>query len=151
MDLEQVFLIVLGVWLLGLTIVITWLFWHLKGLIKESGGKTLVKTLKDVFQKEKKNEAGISSIKKEIGKIRKDDLVHLQKVGLVRFNPFNETGGDHSFSIALLDGEDTGFVLTGLHTRERTRIYVKEIKKSKSKYELSKEELKAINKAKYGF
>ena len=150
MDLEQVFLIVLGVWLLGLTIVITWLFWHLKGLIKESGGKTLVKTLKDVFQKEKKNEAGISSIKKEIGKIRKDDLVHLQKVGLVRFNPFNETGGDHSFSIALLDGEDTGFVLTGLHTRERTRIYVKEIKKSKSKYELSKEELKAINKAKKG-
>ena len=150
MDLEQIFLIVLGAWLFGLTIVIAWLFWHLKGLIKESGGKTLVKTLKDVFQKEKKNEVEIGGIKKEIGKIKKDDLVHLQKVGLVRFNPFNETGGDHSFSIALLDGKNTGFVLTGLHTRERTRIYIKGIEKSESKYELSKEELKAINKAKKG-
>lgn len=150
MDLEQVLLIVLGAWLLGLTAVIGWLFWHLKSLIKESGGKTLIKTLKNVFQKEKKNESGISEIKKEIEKIRKDDLVHLQKVGLVRFNPFNETGGDHSFSIALLDGKNTGFVLTGLHTRERTRIYIKGIEKLKSKYELSKEELKAIDKAKKG-
>jgi len=150
MNLEQVFLIVLGAWLFGLTTVIAWLFWHLKGLIKESGGKTLVKTLKNVFQREKKNETEISDIKKEIGKIRKDDLAHLQKVGLIRFNPFNETGGDHSFSIALLNGKNTGFVLTGLHTRERTRIYIKRIEKSKSKYELSKEELKAIDKAKKG-
>lgn len=73
--------------------------------------------------------------------------MNVQKIGLVRFNPFNETGGDHSFSLALLDGNGNGFVMTGLHTRERTRLYIKPIRNLKSEYELSQEEQKAIKEA----
>jgi len=74
-------------------------------------------------------------------------LAHFQKLGLIRFNPFNETGGNNSFSLVLLDGKNNGWVMTGLHTRERTRLYVKPIKNLKSEYELSDEEKKALEKA----
>jgi hypothetical protein len=68
-------------------------------------------------------------------------------VGLIRFNPFNEIGGDHSFSLAILDGGDNGIIITGLHTRDRTRIYAKQVNKGKSDLELSTEEQKALLKA----
>jgi len=55
--------------------------------------------------------------------------------------------GDHSFSLALLDGKDTGVVITGLHTRERTRVYMKAIKAGKGEHELSEDEKKALAKA----
>ncbi len=63
---------------------------------------------------------------------------------MTKFNPFNESGGDHSFSLALLDGEKNGIIITSLHTRERTRMYVKEIFGGKSKSELSSEELESL-------
>jgi hypothetical protein len=63
---------------------------------------------------------------------------------MIRFNPFSELGGDHSFCLALLDDRDTGVVLTGLHTRERTRFYMKDITNGKSSLELSNEEKKAL-------
>lgn len=69
----------------------------------------------------------------------------LQKVGFVRFNPFEETGGAQSFSIALLDKENDGFVLTSLHSRGGTRTYAKLIERGKSKFKLSKEEENALN------
>jgi hypothetical protein len=69
------------------------------------------------------------------------------KIGFVRFNPFNETGGDNSFTICLLNGRLNGIVLTGLHTREKTRMYAKKIEGGKSVHELSAEERKAISEA----
>ena len=68
----------------------------------------------------------------------------IQKVGVVRFNPFKETGGNQSFSIALLDSKDNGLVISSLFTRQGTRIYAKPVKNGKSTYQLSKEELEAI-------
>jgi hypothetical protein len=56
-------------------------------------------------------------------------------------------GGDHSFSLALLDAHLTGFIITGLHTRERTRVYIKKIEEGKCKQDLSKEEREALKKA----
>ncbi|MBP9687030.1 DUF4446 family protein [Candidatus Woesebacteria bacterium] len=67
-----------------------------------------------------------------------------QRMGFVRFNPFAETGGDQSFSVSLLDAKGTGIVFTGLHTREKTRVYAKPIVNGVSKSTLSKEEQKAI-------
>ena len=71
----------------------------------------------------------------------------LQKVSVVRFNPFSDTGGDQSFSIACLDAQDNGFTLTSLFTREGTRIYTKPIVNSESKYPLTEEEKRAIGEA----
>lgn len=78
-----------------------------------------------------------------------DSQYHLQKVGLVRFNPFAETGGDQSFCLALLDGEDSGLVISSLHSRETTRIYAKPVRKGKPVgYDFSAEEKQAVLKAK---
>ncbi len=89
---------------------------------------------------------------KEIEKIKKTLSYHssittksIQKVGLVRFNPFKDTGGDLSFAIALLDLKNDGLVISSLHGREGTRIYSKPVRGGQSQYNLSAEEKQAIN------
>lgn len=71
----------------------------------------------------------------------------IQKVGVVRFNPFADTGGDQSFAIALLDANGNGLVLSSLHGRADTRIFAKQVQAGRSKHALSDEEQDAIRKA----
>jgi hypothetical protein len=72
----------------------------------------------------------------------------VHKVGIIRFNPFKDIGRDQSFALALLDGKDSGLVISSLHTREGTRIYSKPIIKGESeKYTLTEEEKQAIKTA----
>lgn len=69
----------------------------------------------------------------------------LHKVGIVRFNPFKDVGGDQSFALALLDASDSGVVISSLHSRDGARIYVKPVvKKEGSGHELTAEEEQAI-------
>lgn len=70
-----------------------------------------------------------------------------QKISVVRFNPFGDTGGDQSFVLAVLDAHDSGYILTSIHGREGTRVYIKPIDYGQSKYTLSKEEQQAIKQA----
>lgn len=69
-------------------------------------------------------------------------------VGLVRFNAFLNEGSDLSFSIAVVDHEETGFVLTSIYGRDESRVYAKPIEKGTSLYNLTDEEKEAIQKAK---
>ncbi len=71
----------------------------------------------------------------------------LHRVGVVRFNPFSDTGGDQSFAVALLDGHDDGVVFSGLHSRAGCRVYAKPVTGGTSTYNLSAEEQEAIQKA----
>lgn len=72
----------------------------------------------------------------------------IHKTAMIRFNPFKEVGGDQSFAIALLNGKNSGVVISSLFTREGTRIYSKNIVNGKAeKYPLTDEESKAINMA----
>jgi len=71
----------------------------------------------------------------------------IQKVGVIRFNPFADTGGDQSFAVALLDAEGSGVVLSSLHGRADTRIFAKSVQAGRSKHALSDEEQDAIRKA----
>jgi HAMP domain-containing protein len=71
----------------------------------------------------------------------------VQRVGVVRFNPFQDIGGNQSFSIALLDAQGDGVVLTGMHGRNDTRFYVKPILSNGSTHDLSPEEQQAIQMA----
>jgi hypothetical protein len=105
----------------------------------------LEKILKDLEGEGKR----IDDLLKEIKRIKKEGVHDVQKIGLVRFNPFSETGGNQSFCLAILDGEDSGLVISGLHSRETTRIYAKPVRKGRaSGYELSEEERQAIKSAK---
>lgn len=68
----------------------------------------------------------------------------MQKVGLVRFNPFDDGGGNFSFSLALLDLHETGVVITSMHGRQQNRIYTKTIQNGRSEIQLTDEEQQAI-------
>lgn len=79
-----------------------------------------------------------------------DGSLHVQRIGIVRFNPFADTGGAQSFSIALLNGRNSGIIMTSLYARAGNRWYIKEIISGKGKdVALSKEEEAAIDKAKH--
>jgi hypothetical protein len=71
----------------------------------------------------------------------------VQHVGLVRFNPFADTGGDQSFALALLDAKGNGVVMSSLHTRTATRFYAKPVVGGASSLSLSDEEVKALKQA----
>ena len=67
-----------------------------------------------------------------------------QRHGLVRYNPFEDTGGNQSFALALLDGHGDGFIVSSLHARAGTRLYAKAIAKGASETALSSEESEAL-------
>ena len=71
----------------------------------------------------------------------------IQKVGIVRYSAFKDTGSDLSFAVALLDEKNNGVVFNGIYSREMSNIYAKPIENGNSKYTLSNEELEAIEKA----
>ncbi|MBA2634834.1 MAG: DUF4446 family protein [Chloroflexi bacterium] len=68
----------------------------------------------------------------------------LQHIGLVRFNPFEDTGSDQSFAIALLDDQRDGVVMSSLHGRSNTRLFAKPVADGSSSHNLSDEEAQAI-------
>ena len=68
----------------------------------------------------------------------------LQHIGMVRYNPFDDTGSDQSFAIALLDDRRDGVVLSSLHGRSNTRIFAKPVADGASAHNLSEEEAEAI-------
>lgn len=107
------------------------------------------KNLEDLITK---NLSDIKALDKEIqelynisNQIHTLSLRSIHKLGIIRFNPFGDIGGDQSFSVALLDGKNNGVVISSLHTKEGTRVYSKPITKGESeKYQLTEEEKKAI-------
>jgi hypothetical protein len=71
----------------------------------------------------------------------------VQRVGLVRYNPFEETGGNQSFALAMTDANGDGFVISSLHARAGTRLYAKSVIAGRSDAALSAEEAEALRMA----
>lgn len=106
-------------------------------------------SLEQILSIQKKLRGETSDLYKSLEEIKKDGRLHVQRVGLVRFNPFSDTGGSQSFTLAILDGHGSGLVMTSLYARSGNRWYVKEVTGGKGKeLALSKEEQLAIQKAK---
>jgi hypothetical protein len=106
------------------------------------------KNMKEVLSQFKDLKEDFKKISKELESLKKENKFSVQKVGIIRFNPFKEIGGDQSFSLCLLDDNNDGVVITSLYTKEGNRVYGKPVKSGKSKYLLSAEEKEAIEKAK---
>ena len=111
-------------------------------------GKKEPENLKEVLAQFKGLEENFEKLSEELESLKKESKFSVQKIGIVRFNPFSEVGGDQSFSIALLDGNNDGIVITSLYSREGNRVYGKPIKAGLSEHSLSEEEKQAIEKAK---
>jgi hypothetical protein len=144
-------LLILGVfflWLIGLTFVIILYKRHYDKLISDVTPQTLTTVLDKLLGDLNLAKKDIANLSAQYDRIEKDGSLHIQKIGLVRFNPFKDTGGDQSFILSLLDAHNTGIVISGLYSRTGTRWYAKKVKEGESmEHELSEEEIKAINQA----
>lgn len=89
--------------------------------------------------------AKVESLQGDLTRVSDAQQLAVQRVGLVRFNPFDDTGGDQSFAVALLDARGDGLVLSSLFARRETRIFAKPVQGGKSTHLLTAEEHKAID------
>lgn len=89
-------------------------------------------------------ETRLEEIEPRFKTVEEISKISIQKVGFLRFNPFQDTGGDNSFVIAMLDRKNNGVLFSSLYTRGGVRIYGKQIKNGQSKHQLSEEEKKVM-------
>ncbi|MEX0749134.1 MAG: DUF4446 family protein [Candidatus Saccharimonadales bacterium] len=108
----------------------------------------LEETIEQYFAEVKTTRDKLSGLQQNYQHLSQIAATSLQKTAIVRFNPFKHTGGDQSFTLALLDNHDSGFILTSIHSREGTRVYIKPIRYGSSDHTLSREEQSALDNAK---
>lgn len=135
MNISLILVMIAIIWLVLLSIILYFLYTTFKDLINLTKDKEYLNTVKE-----------IKILTKEFDNFKKISRNDIQKVGLVKFNSFKEAGGDNSFSLTLLDGNKNGIIITSLHARERTRLYIKDVISGKVNVKLSEEEEKSLKK-----
>lgn len=119
-----------------------------KNFMKKLGnGKNLEEDLENFMYKVDRVEKQNAEITNFCKNLDEDLSKCIQKVGIVRYSAFKDTGSDLSFAVALLDEKNNGVVFNGIYSREMSNIYAKPVENGNSKYTLSNEEVEAIEKA----
>lgn len=114
---------------------------------KIGNGKNIEEDLENYMYRVERVEKQNAEIKNVIDAIDTNMDSCIQKIGIVRYNAFKDTGSDLSFALAILDAKNNGVVLNGIYSREMSNIYAKPVENGKSKYTISEEEQEAIQKA----
>lgn len=135
----------LVVWLIILTKKYSAIMSKAEILFADQTPGNLLEVVKKYLKNVKDVEDHCYSLDKDLKKIAKIAEKGLFKTGFIRYNPFGDVGGNQSFSVSLLDNENSGYVISSIHSREGTRVYAKKIDKGDSDYNLSEEEKKAIS------
>ena len=120
---------------------------RLRDLTRGEGGSSLESVLQAHLDKVFAVSRGHDELAVRVATIEGAQRRTFQRVGLVRYNPFEETGGNQSFALALLDGAGDGWVMSSLHARSGTRVYAKAIRAGRAETALSEEETAALRKA----
>lgn len=118
-----------------------------KFMNKLGNGKDLEEDLENFMYKVDRVERQNAEITNFCKNLDEDLSKCIQKIGIVRYSAFKDTGSDLSFAVALLDEKNNGIVFNGIYSREMSNIYAKPVEKGNSKYTLSNEEVEAIRKA----
>lgn len=147
-----------GFWvglLLALILLAAWILWSnvrqqrlrgtLEATLKEVEGGNVPAMLNEYLTTVRRVSAQTGDMEQRVNVLYESlpSLVH--HVGLVRFSPFHDTGGDQSFSMAMLDGKGDGVVVSALHSRQDHKLYAKPIQGRTSRYRLTDEEKRAID------
>lgn len=136
------------IWLVVLTFLVFRMISHYNNLARGATKISLKEVLDSLLREQTISKKRLNHAEEEINETKELIKTNIQKIGIVRFNPFSDTGGSQSFSLVLLDAHDNGIVMTSLYARSGNRWYVKEIKGGKGvTLELSKEESLAVKKA----
>jgi hypothetical protein len=133
------------VWMVVLTRIVIKTKTHYNSLISNTRKHKMDEILDELLEIDKKNTHELELVKNELQEEIKRSTLHIQKVGLVRFSPFEKSGGEKSFVITLLNNQNSGIIINFIHTRDGLRVYSKKVKEGKGlEFELSEEEKKAI-------
>jgi Protein of unknown function (DUF4446) len=145
--LTPVLIVLLGVCLVGLALL--WrrlgsLQGRLERVTRGEDGQSLQGVLETHLGRVVEVQAEIIQLVRRTDRLEVDGRRAFQRIGLVRFNPFEDTGGNQSFALALLDAEEDGIVISSLHSRGSTRIYAKAVAAGRPEAALSDEETEAL-------
>ena len=149
MDITLIFFLALGALLIW-NVVLTFLFFRNSKKTKqffETDKGNIYELLVSSINHSKKVEAHSAQIEKELARIGDIIKNSFQKTAIVRYNPFKDTGGNQSFSLAILDLDNNGFIITSMHSRESSRVYAKPVTKGRSTHNLSAEEIEVFSEA----
>lgn len=142
---EFILILVNFIWLFFLTFLFFRFNSYYSKLTKNGKKESIAQVLEEFNKNQEEFNKNLLQVNKRCDKLEKEGKLHVQKMGLVRFNPFKDTGGDQSFILSLVDAENTGVVISSLHTRNGTRWYAKGVVRGKGvDHELSNEEEKAL-------
>lgn len=119
----------------------------LRLLLTGRGGADLETTLRDFIARMTQIEQATQAMELRVTDLEVKLPYVVQHVGVVRFNPFSDKGGDQSFVLALLDDRADGAVISALHGRTDVRVYAKPVMSGQSTYPLTAEEKEAIARA----
>ncbi len=133
---------------IALIVIILKLNSRVSKLLEGKDAKSLEDTLIHIIDEIKRMNAAQEGTDKIIKDLNKRLKTSVTGVGVVRFNPFTNSGGNQSFAVALLNEHGNGVIISTLYGRERTSIFAKPVVKFKSEYELTKEEVEALEEAK---
>lgn len=120
---------------------------RLRGITRGEEGESLEGVLGAHLERVHVMGREVERLTARTGTLESAGLRAFQRVGLVRFNPFEETGGNQSFALAMLDADGDGWVLSSLHARAGTRVYAKAVSAGRSDVALSDEETAALRQA----
>jgi hypothetical protein len=120
---------------------------RLESLTQGSNDSSLEGVLGSHLERVNKVVSDVDTVAARTAVLERDALGAFGRVGFVRFNPFEDTGGNQSFALAMLDGRGDGFVVSSLHARAGTRVYAKAIANGTSEAALSDEEAEALKQA----
>ncbi|MDR3589264.1 MAG: DUF4446 family protein [Negativicutes bacterium] len=153
-NLHYIILVMAGLILLALIIFIAINFKLAKlnrryqKMMQGVHGENLERVLVGHIEEVRQAITQVNSLSKDVRRL--DGILRgcVQRVGIVRFNAFEDTGSDLSFAVAMLDAENNGIVISSLFGRNDSRTYAKPIVNGESSYFLTTEEKQALLKAK---
>lgn len=138
----------LAVWFGVLSFLVWKEFSFLKSLFPSVGERDIRKKFEEVFKTVDEFKGDLGRLSERLSWLELSGTKHIQRIELIRYNPYEDTGGNVSFSLVVLDKKGSGFVLTSLHARSGTRMFAKEIREGKAQsIKLSKEEEEVLKRA----
>lgn len=137
-----------ALWLIICTVLLIRMLLHYRNLTANVSKKDLISSLNHLISISERNSKDLEILNEKLNREIAENKKHLQKVGFKRYNPFTDTGGDQSFTAAILDDLGDGIMISSLHSRENTRLYAKKVDGGKvSSQSLSNEEQEVIKQA----
>jgi hypothetical protein len=148
MEYNLIIGIICFLWLAILSLLFYRLSRHYSRLTSATSAYNLKEVLEKLLKDRQQSREGIEKLSKQLNQLSDQTRYHLTRIGIIRFNPFSDTGGSQSFTVSVLDELNNGLVMTSLFARTGNRWYVKEVVDGIGKdLELTKEERQAIEKA----